>query len=597
MPTSPLATEANGELSKDEESENGYIPAKKLGLQELNRVFGIEEEEEPEEEETEAEDPTREDDEVTDRDGEGEDEEEEVLRRVESDGGHSRKQSINAGLVRRSSTSDFERLPSIGGRLPNRLRQDDENSDLATNPSEEPRSATVRRGHHHSNSFGPGEAFDQQAHERRASQASYYASDEDSLGDEMVSNNDEEYSNPSEEERDLEERRRRSVGGFGAPPDPDNWILGEDEDIVSNPSDEERHRKGTVGRRVPFQFPGHQANTSGDSTHRMSQNFTFPPRPLPQPPSGFTSVNTSFDARTGIGGQHTRKSSLNAHAPEFVFGARPSLGAAVDPVANPQKKPTLNAFAAEFKPVFTYTAPAGAPKISIPPPQPAQPVYSSIEQPQVEEGGVKRQKVKQDIWLSGSEADTDRRKSIIEANPELRERDGKDNMRSFKFPRASQEENTPAEDFPPEASGISRQFATLGRSTLNPTARPFELIPTQPPPKAPLPDAPVYNAQVTPQKSRPGLPDFGTPPNGVVVEGTSISRSAGKVGSAERFAHPDKNLSFDDGTLPTIARTGTKAIPIQPPAGSSLAPPSASFPQSPSLHVSVLSLFSPASVW
>ncbi|EIW65282.1 uncharacterized protein TRAVEDRAFT_68801 [Trametes versicolor FP-101664 SS1] len=284
-------------------------------------------------------------------------------------------------------------------------------------------------------------------------------SDDESIG---------EWSNPSDEERARTERlhrrmmRRvkqvkqeleipRRLPNFPRPPSLSMQVPGmgaaADDDIVSNPSDEEHasfvdpyfprpqsdHSVGRPLPPLPHSRSGSQysAQTGHDpalahSRHPSEQYLTpggLQPRP-PQPQSAAP-----------------RTDSLNPFAKPFVFGASRqsgtwSVGAlSGSPSATPPthtRAPSLgkplNAAAQEFKPGnFTFRPPSGVPQLSFPQPQvqvprplPTPPLVMP-EPARAAQGREKRQRRS----LSGS----------IESDDE----DGHNTMTSFKFPPPADE--------------------------------------------------------------------------------------------------------------------------------------------------------------
>ncbi|KAF7340186.1 hypothetical protein MVEN_01937200 [Mycena venus] len=301
-----------------------------------------------------------------------------------------------------------------------------------------------------------------------------------------------EYSNPSDEERARQQRverrmqRRlddqpRRVPNFPRPPD--NTVIvprPHEDDMISNPSEEEALRRGEYlgvdpnnyysaspsGGSRPLPALPHSRATSGNfTTHDPAQahsrlpsdNFNFPQPQLAQQPL-------------------PRRDSLNPHAKPFVFGAPveqfvfgassvaspnpwsthrpqtppkaplithsrlPSIGTALNPAAAEFRPTGFNPAAAEFKPSgFTFRPPPGVPQMAFPEPEPAQPTAEST--PYKTQGREKRQ-----------------RRSLSDASNE----EG-DSMSSFRFP--------PNVDSP---QSIRRAApASTAHSSLNPSAEPF----------------------------------------------------------------------------------------------------------------------------
>ncbi|KAL1688021.1 hypothetical protein GGG16DRAFT_60865 [Schizophyllum commune] len=229
------------------------------------------------------------------------------------------------------------------------------------------------------------------------------SSDDESIG---------EWSNPSDEERARQQRaerriRRRAarqrdteqprrIPNFPRPPENTIALARLDDDVISNPSDEE-----------------------GVAKHYLGTNYYDAPRPLPplphsRGPSNHLSVhdpanahsrhtsNEHFQPTHSQNPSQSGRRELNPFAKPFVFGAPaappwgteglnlglplppnapfmghsplPSVGSAsqgpqITPseskaklnAAAPEFKPTLNVKAPEFKPSFTFRPPMGAP--------------------------------------------------------------------------------------------------------------------------------------------------------------------------------------------------------------------------------------------
>ncbi|KAF8213800.1 hypothetical protein K438DRAFT_1707702 [Mycena galopus ATCC 62051] len=315
-------------------------------------------------------------------------------------------------------------------------------------------------------------------------------SEDESIGD---------WSNPSDEERARQlrvERRMqrrmddqpRRVPNFPRPPD--NTVIvprPREDDMISNPSEEEALRRGEYlgvdpntyfsnspsGGTRPLPALPHSRATSGNfTTHDPAQahsrlpsdSFNFPQAQPAQP---------SFP----------RRDSLNPHAKPFVFGAPiepfmfgapsapspnpwsthrpqtppkaplvthsrlPSIGTMLNPAAAEFKptsielKPRFNPAAEEFKPSgFTFRPPPGVPQMAFPEPEPPQPTAEST--PYKTQGREKRQRRS----LSND--------SAVEEG---------DSMTSFRFPPNIDSPRSIRRDAPAE---------TAHRS-LNPSAEPF----------------------------------------------------------------------------------------------------------------------------
>ncbi|KAI0668722.1 hypothetical protein C8Q78DRAFT_979228 [Trametes maxima] len=304
-----------------------------------------------------------------------------------------------------------------------------------------------------------------------------------------------EWSNPSDEERARQERNHRRmlrrvkqvkqeleiprrIPNFPRPPTMPVSVSatqsGHDDDIVSNPSDEEHasyvdpyfprpHSDSGVGRPLPplpHSRSGSQysAQTGHDpalahSRHSSEQYLTpggLQPRP-PQPQS-----------------TAARSESLNPLAKPFVFGAPRQSGSwapgafASPPAATPPthtRAPSLgkplNVAAPEFKPGgFTFRPPPGVPQLSFPQPQTQiarplpTPPMAMPEPPRASQGREKRQRRS----VSGSITSDDE--------------DGHNTMTSFKFPPGPDDTRTTRHSAPASPP-------TTKDSGLNATAKPF----------------------------------------------------------------------------------------------------------------------------
>ncbi|KAI0770961.1 hypothetical protein BD413DRAFT_554018 [Trametes elegans] len=307
-------------------------------------------------------------------------------------------------------------------------------------------------------------------------------SDDESIG---------EWSNPSDEERARQQRlhrrmmRRvkqvkqeleipRRLPNFPRPPplvSAPALSSGRDDDIVSNPSDEERvsfvdpYFPGSAGAAarplppLPHSRSGSQysAQTGHDpalahSRHSSEQYLTpggLQPRPPPPPQSA------------------APRTDLNPFAKPFVFGPSRQSGSwapaafTPPPAATPPthaRAPSLgkplNAAAQEFKPTgFTFRPPPGGPQLSFPQPQlarplPAPPATTATEPPRATQGREKRQRRS----TSGSITSEDE--------------DGHNTMTSFKFPPQADDARTARHSAPASPP-------TTKDTALNAAAKPF----------------------------------------------------------------------------------------------------------------------------
>ncbi|KAH9919765.1 uncharacterized protein BXZ73DRAFT_80282 [Epithele typhae] len=309
-------------------------------------------------------------------------------------------------------------------------------------------------------------------------------SDDESIG---------EWSNPSDEERARQERSHRRmlrrvkqvkqeleiprrIPKFPRPPSLPAGVP--DDDIVSNPSDEEHgvygqfYTQETAAGRRPLPPLPHSRSGSTYSAHTghdpalahsrsASEQYLTPgglhPRP-PQPPVA----------------SNVRSESLNPLAKPFVFGSAPrqsgswAPGALSGASATPPTVPTppnhsrmaslakpLNAAAMEFKPGgFTFRPPAAAPQLSFQPqsappaaPRPLPTPPMPVPEPaRAIQGREKRQ-----------------RRSSLDLDDEASEdEDGASTMHSFRFPPPGERHSAPAS--PP---------ITKDSAVLNVAAKPF----------------------------------------------------------------------------------------------------------------------------
>ncbi|TCD62819.1 hypothetical protein EIP91_006385 [Steccherinum ochraceum] len=348
------------------------------------------------------------------------------------------------------------------------------------------------------------------------------SSDDESIG---------EWSNPSDEERARKERlHRRTVRraaqlkrdleiprrlpNFPQPPNVGSSYLNNqasvDDDVISNPSEEERIRardsyleldpherysrpgsnlSGQGGRPLP-QVP-HSRSTSAQYSHHdpalahsRETSEQYPPpgglRPPPVP---------TFISSVAVVTPAPRKDSLtlNPHAKPFVFG---SAAVAFTPQSHtpPSAPPSgtssfihsrapslgrpLNAAAMEFKPGgFTFKPPPGVPQLTFAPavagpatsrPLPVPPMLPSPIR--ASQGREKRQRRGSDASASFADTSGD--------GDEDEDEDGQDTMHSFKFPPPSIEaakftrHSAPAS--PPDSASL-----VLESGSLNAGAKPF----------------------------------------------------------------------------------------------------------------------------
>ncbi|KAI0327259.1 hypothetical protein GY45DRAFT_1437070 [Cubamyces sp. BRFM 1775] len=312
------------------------------------------------------------------------------------------------------------------------------------------------------------------------------SSDDESIG---------EWSNPSDEERARQERQHRRmlrrvkqvkqeleiprrIPNFPRPPPLAVAAVpvmeeGQDDDIVSNPSDE-----GHASFVDPY-FPRSQSSHSGIG------------RPLPPLPHSRSA--SQYSAQTGhdpalahsrhpseqylnLGGLQPRPpqpqsaaprtESLNPLAKPFVFGmSRQSgswtAGAFSSPAAStppshtraPSLGKPLNAAAQEFKPGgFTFRPPPGVPQLSFPQPQVSRPLPTPPSAPaepaRASQGREKRQR------------------RSISSSIESEDEDGHNTMASFKFPPQAEEAHVARHSAPASPP-------TVKEAGLNAAAKPF----------------------------------------------------------------------------------------------------------------------------
>ncbi|KAG6841541.1 hypothetical protein C0991_009906 [Blastosporella zonata] len=220
-----------------------------------------------------------------------------------------------------------------------------------------------------------------------------------------------EWSNPSDEERARKERverrnRRRASAQIDIPrrlPNfprpPDNTVaMGlpkDDDDIISNPSEEEGHNNVARGEYLGIDYyPRPSSNLSRPlpplphSRTTSAQHTMYDPAhahsrsPSDQPT--FPSIQSMPEPAESSYAPPPRRDSLNPFAKPFVFGGRGDSGSwgqgSITDVTPPKApllthtrlpslgKP-LNVAAPEFKPGgFTFRPPAGVPAMPAPPP-------------------------------------------------------------------------------------------------------------------------------------------------------------------------------------------------------------------------------------
>ncbi|KAI0791811.1 hypothetical protein C8Q75DRAFT_732200 [Abortiporus biennis] len=318
-----------------------------------------------------------------------------------------------------------------------------------------------------------------------------------------------EWSNPSDEERARQERMHRRMlkrskqvqqdleqprrlPNFPRPPETGPLYLSVDDDIISNPSEEERLRgvqesylemeeqehyspaayNSQNGRPLPpvphsrsgsAQYSYHDpalAHSRQTSEHHAPGGLHPPPVPsaaFTAPPSRKDSVSLNPLAKPFVFGTSSfgQSSSSSPSTATFSHTRVPSLG-----------KP-LNAAAAEFKPSsftssgFTFQPPPGVPQLSfvpVPRPLPTPPIV--VEPVRATQGREKRQR-------RGSSASFE----DVDASVASTEED-KDNMTSFKFPPSADStrlirHSAPAS--PPASGGLELPK----EGGLNATAKPF----------------------------------------------------------------------------------------------------------------------------
>lgn len=265
-----------------------------------------------------------------------------------------------------------------------------------------------------------------------------------------------EWSNPSDEERARQDRlhrrmvRRakeihrdleapRRLPNFPRPPESFVPITSAEDDVISNPSDEERRPYLPYDRVSHFPRPASSHSSQGrplppvPHSRTTSAHLSYHDPALAHSREGSESFrNGTFGSLAAITSSASRTESLNPHAKPFVFGPKPSLPPASPPVTLHARtasfgKP-LNVAAPEFKPGgFTFQPPPGVPQLSFPVPAPAAP--RPLPSPPLEvtapvratQGREKRIKRESDVSMSGDEDEDD-------------DREANDTMSSFKFP-------------------------------------------------------------------------------------------------------------------------------------------------------------------
>lgn len=288
-----------------------------------------------------------------------------------------------------------------------------------------------------------------------------------------------EFSNPSDEERARQERmqrrmRRRTkrpgsdtprrIPNFPRPPEVETSFLGADDDIISNPSEEEGSRMPepsfhpSLGQQEHFSRPG--SNLSGHGrplpplphsrassaqisyhdpalAHSRGPSGSLPlgglyPRPVPAP--------TSMDS-TSSSLAH-RRDSLNPLAKPFVFGVAtfgPTTAGAISHARTPSLGKPLNATAQEFKPGgFTFQPPPGVPQLNFAVPRalPAPPAAAAAAAPPVSHSPARATQGREKRQRRGSSLSVD---SLDDENQDEDSLDeGKDTMTSFKFPPSAE---------------------------------------------------------------------------------------------------------------------------------------------------------------
>ncbi|KAJ7480041.1 hypothetical protein B0H11DRAFT_2157981 [Mycena galericulata] len=310
-------------------------------------------------------------------------------------------------------------------------------------------------------------------------------SEDESIGDEWSNPSDEERARQQRVERRMQRRMEdqpRRVPNFPRPPD--NTIVvprRQDDDMISNPSEEEAlHRGEYLGVDPNNYYTGSPSDKSPlpllALPHSRATSGNFTAHDPAQAHSRLPSDNMMYPQPQQQQTYLPRRDSLNPHAKPFVFGAPieqfvfgapaatspnpwsthrpqtppkaplithsrlPSISTALNPAAAEFKPIGFNPAAAEFKPSgFTFKPPPGVPHVAFPEPEPVQPTAEST--PYKTQGREKRQ-----------------RRSLSSGSDE----EG-DSMTSFRFP--------PNIDSP---RSIRRAApASAAHSSLNPSAEPF----------------------------------------------------------------------------------------------------------------------------
>ncbi|KAH8924199.1 hypothetical protein BT69DRAFT_96722 [Atractiella rhizophila] len=485
---------------------------------------------------------------------------------------------------------DERRLRQTSGELIKTQREDED--EVEANAARKVRrySDGVDEGkkkRHHSKSYSVSEGA--------------YSRDEDDDEDmDMDMDEDEdEYSNPSDEERARKLKKEQQKKKTKVVPNPDHWLDGgDDESIISNPSDEEHHHK--LHLRVSH---SHHPSDSSNNAHRVNNNFRFPPRPLPVPPSLPSTANSfepnALQAQQAVAQSHSRRTSLNANAPEFVFGSStqdpppqlptlrfgsgsgfgsissqtglpppPAHPQPAPPTNNPLSQSTfgkLNAFAKEFKPTFTFTSPAGAPTANFsnppPPPQTQLPIRAispglfGPPQPQNQNQlplpgqvpsarpvPVPVEATRAGVWLSPNPSETDTEDVFNDTLGGVRRPTSADvrdyAVGRYLYPQGM--EDRERRGSAPAMPVPSQHFNTISKQTPGRNNPNLTLMPEH--------EQNVFNTASPESKKRMPIPDFFNPPE---VEQFSQRTSPSNM-KATRY-------SIDDGlgegvALPAIAR-------------------------------------------
>jgi hypothetical protein len=326
-----------------------------------------------------------------------------------------------------------------------------------------------------------------------------------------------EWSNPSDEERarheqihrdymrqmarEMQEQEQpRRLPEFPRPPERQPTQPNDDDDIISNPSDEERQRnvyqthpaqEGLYPPASGSSRPLPQVPHSREPSYQYSYYGSLPAHSrepsenqlarIP-PPEPVLQVPPPVATPTG-------RKDLNPFAKPFVFGgnpsftlvsALPSVPVSVNSDATPSPAQTsapthsrhpslasakaLNAAAPEFKPGgFTFQAPEGVPKLTFPEhvhmaetsrPLPQPPLHLD---PRSKQGREKRMKTSVSDIADDSGSDD-----------EIRE--GHDSIQSFRFPTNVEQSNL-AKSAPTSPGAVAA--ANRAMNTLNASAKPF----------------------------------------------------------------------------------------------------------------------------